>query len=79
MREVPGAYEAWVGTSQSGISAATTFFPDGTRIIGWLLKRCPLLTEESGPGSASPWKACLLPQPHWCGCAAAHWSTMKAG
>lgn len=28
MREVPRAYEAWVGTSQSGILAATTFFPD---------------------------------------------------
>lgn len=28
MREVPRAYEAWVDTSQSGILAATTFFPD---------------------------------------------------
>lgn len=28
VREVPRAYEAWVDTSQSGILAATTFFPD---------------------------------------------------
>lgn len=27
MREVPKAYKAWVGTSQSGILATTTFFP----------------------------------------------------